>query len=43
VRTDGIQAISRTHDNLSDGQVGMGFFGHGRALFRDLQAEGFEQ
>ena len=40
VLIDGIQAISVTDDTFDDGQVGVAFFGHGRALFRDLQVEG---
>jgi hypothetical protein len=34
------KAISVTDDTFDDGQVGVAFFGHGRALFRDLQVEG---
>jgi len=37
---DGIQAISLTDGSFPWGQAGMAFFGHGRALFRDLQVEG---
>jgi hypothetical protein len=39
VRIEGIQAISLTDDALTDGQVGMAFFGRGRAIFHDLQVE----
>ena len=39
VRLDGIEAASLNDDTFDDGQVGMAFFGKGRAFFRDLQAE----
>jgi Ca-activated chloride channel family protein len=39
VQIDGIEAISLTDDSFADGEVGMGFWGRGRALFRDLQVE----
>jgi hypothetical protein len=42
VRIDGIEAISLTDDAFTDGQVGMGFFGIGRARFRNLEAQGTE-
>jgi VWFA-related protein len=42
VRIDGIQAIDFTDDAFADGQIGMAFFGHGRALFRDLEVQGVQ-
>lgn len=40
VRIDGIEAISLSDDTFDGGQVGMGFFGAGRALFRNLEVQG---
>jgi hypothetical protein len=34
-----LEAISLTDDTFADGEVGIGFWEHGRALFRDLQVE----
>jgi Ca-activated chloride channel homolog len=42
VRIDGIDAISVTDDTFRDGQVGVGFFGAGHALFRNLEVQGIE-
>lgn len=42
VRIDGMEVISLTDDTFTDGQVGMGFFGAGHALFRNLEAQGVE-
>jgi VWFA-related protein len=42
VRIDGIEAISLTDDSFADGQAGVGFFGVGRALFRNLEVRGAE-
>jgi hypothetical protein len=39
IRIDGIAAISLIDDSFANGQVGMAFFGHGHARFRDPQVE----
>jgi VWFA-related protein len=42
VRIDGIEAISVTDDTFTHGQAGVGFFGAGHALFRNLEVQGVE-
>jgi hypothetical protein len=42
VRIDGIEAISLTDDTFADGQAGVGYFGAGHALFRNLEVHGVE-